>query len=131
MMENSLSKKWKFEEGHEEIKRVGGRWGGMYIDYENFDVGKWECVICGYSSPVEQKTHEHISEDHDVREKMENLAEEMGFNDDSRIDRFRKVMNTMDKVDWAHKLTDARKDRPVEEEPEYTPEPGLDAAPGY
>lgn len=130
MVTNSPSKKWKFEQGHEEMERIGGRWGGMYIDYEKYDVGKWKCVICGFSSPVEKKTHDHISQDHDVREKMEHLAEELGFDDDSRIDRFRKVMRTMDKVDWAHKLTEAKKEEPIEEsEPER--EPGLDAAPGY
>lgn len=119
-----VSVKWKFDQGYKEVKRVGGRWGAMYIDYEHFDVGRWKCVICGYGSTIEAKTHKHISEEHSVREKLDHLAEEMGFGGESRIDRFRKVMQTMDKVDWAHQLTTAQKEEPIEE---ADTEPGLNA----
>ena len=135
MTTNSLKASIRFEEGADEIARVGdGRWGSMFIDYEDWEVGSFKCVICGYKSVQEDKTHAHIDDEHETREKLQHLAERLNIDDDSRIDRFRKTMDYMERYDleWSHKLTEAQKNTPIEETEESPyAEPGLDAAPGY
>lgn len=123
----TASKKERYEENWDNVERVSGRWGAMYIDYQQWEVRSYECLICGYRSVAQEKTHNHIGQEHETREKLEQLAEEMGFDDDSRIDRFRKVMDTLDNESWARNLMEPRKEKP-QSEVESETHPGLDAA---
>lgn len=100
----------------------------MRIQYRNFDVKSYGCAICGERDGYRENIHTHINEEHETKEKLEALVDEFGYDDDSRIDRFKRVMRTMGERDWANELTTLHKRKPpVSEEPEG--EPGLDAAP--
>lgn len=96
------------------------------IEYRNYDVKSYGCAVCGERDGYRENIREHIR-GHDAREKMEEVAEAMGFDDDSRIDRFKKVqqMSQSQKIDEL--ITVHKQKPPVSEEPKG--EPGLDAAP--
>lgn len=100
----------------------------LEIEYRNFDIKSYGCAICGTRDGYRENIEQHISEEHSTQKKMEALADEFGYEDNSRIDRFKRVMKTMGERDWAAELTTVHKQKPpVSEEPEG--EPGLDAAP--
>lgn len=100
----------------------------LNIEYRNYDIKSYGCSICGTRDGYRENIRTHISEEHSTKEKMEALADEFGYDDDSRIERFKRVMKTMGERNWANELTTLHKQRPpVSEEPER--EPGLDAAP--
>lgn len=100
----------------------------LAIEYRNFDIKSYGCGICGTRDGYRENIRDHISEEHSTKEKMEALADEFGYDDDSRIERFKRVMKTMGERDWGAELTTIHKQKPpVSEEPEG--EPGLDAAP--
>lgn len=99
----------------------------LLIEYRNFDIQSYGCSICGTRDGYRENIRTHISEEHSTQEKMEALADEFGYDDDSHIDRFKRVMRTMGERDWTNELTTLHKrSPPVSEESEG--EMGIDAA---
>lgn len=87
---------------------VTGEWGSMYIRYSEWNVDGYQCDICGYKSSYIGAMQQHIDDDHALREKLEHLSESLGYDDESRIDRFRKVEETINRDAWAANLMSAR-----------------------
>jgi len=106
---------------------VRGKWGEMVIDYKLYKINSYHCKICGESDKHADVLHRHISEQHTTREKMEQLAEEYGYDDDSRIDRFRRVIDTLGNMDWPNLLTEASREEPISEVQGEEYVPGLNA----
>lgn len=102
-------------EQEDKTVNIHGRWGKMRIEYDNWEVGCYSCSMCEYRSVSEEKTHIHISEEHGTREKLMKLSDKLDISAESRIDRFSKVMETVDQADWLDELTTPKKDAPVTE----------------
>lgn len=111
---------------------IRGRWGHFNIEYNIYDEKSYECVICKHRSSYRDKTHNHIREEHGLRKMLEYLADELGLEHESRIDRFSEVQRRLDQRDWAYHLTEVVKQVPPSEpEPEGGQYYGLDASPDY
>lgn len=111
-----------FENDADEVARVMGRWGCMYINYEDWNVSSWDCRLCDFRSLEEEKTNTHAEEAHTTKEKLEFLADFLDVHGGSRIDRFKRVMKMMENRDWGTQLTAANmgtKMSEVEESAEY------------
>lgn len=98
----------------------------LEIEYRDFDVKSYGCAICDKRDGNRWNIHTHINEEHNTQEKMEQLAEELGYDDDSRIDRFKRVLETMEDRDWANDLTTVHNQKPPTDESSVS-ESGLDA----
>lgn len=72
------------------VVEIEGKFGTMFIDYEKAEP-IFRCDLCNFKGGEYDEAVSHVKRDHGLRKRLEVLSDRLGFDDESRIERFKRV----------------------------------------